>query len=196
MEIQGRILKIGPVQTVGANGTFQKRELVLVTEEQYPQYLPIDFVQEKCSLLDNFQPNQVVKVSINLRGREWTNPAGEVKYFVSIQAWRIESADMQQGYGQPQGGYPQQGYAQPQGYGQPQGYAPQGYGQPQGYAPQGYAQPQGGYPQQAFGQPQQSFGQPQQAFGQPQQSAPAIQQLPTVATPSSSTVDVADDLPF
>ena len=29
MEIQGRILKIGPVQTVGANGTFQKRELVL-----------------------------------------------------------------------------------------------------------------------------------------------------------------------
>ena len=91
MEIQGRILKIGPVQTVGANGTFQKRELVLVTEEQYPQYLPIDFVQEKCSLLDNFQPNQVVKVSINLRGREWTNPAGEVKYFVSIQARRVSA---------------------------------------------------------------------------------------------------------
>ena len=156
MEIQGRILKIGPVQTVGANGTFQKRELVLVTEEQYPQYLPIDFVQEKCSLLDNFQPNQVVKVSINLRGREWTNPAGEVKYFVSIQAWRIESADMQQGYGQPQGGYPQQ----------------------------------------AFGQPQQSFGQPQQAFGQPQQNAPAMQQVPPVAPPSSSVDDDADDLPF
>ena len=125
MEIQGRILKIGPVQTVGANGTFQKRELVLVTEEQYPQYLPIDFVQEKCSLLDNFQPNQVVKVSINLRGREWTNPAGEVKYFVSIQAWRIESADMQQGYGQPQGGYPQQSFGQPQqAFGQPQQSAP------------------------------------------------------------------------
>lgn len=184
MEIQGRILKIGPVQTVGANGTFQKRELVLVTEEQYPQYLPIDFVQEKCSLLDNFQPNQVVKVSINLRGREWTNPAGEVKYFVSIQAWRIESADMQQGYGQPQGGYPQQGYA------------PQGYAQPQGYAPQGYAQPQGGYPQQAFGQPQQSFGQPQQAFGQPQQSTPAMQQVPPVAPPPSPVDDDADDLPF
>ena len=184
MEIQGRILKIGPVQTVGANGTFQKRELVLVTEEQYPQYLPIDFVQEKCSLLDNFQPNQVVKVSINLRGREWTNPAGEVKYFVSIQAWRIESADMQQGYGQPQGGYSQQGYA------------PRGYGQPQGYAPQGYAQPQGGYPQQAFGQPQQSFGQPQQAFGQPQQSAPAMQQVPPVAPPPSPVDDDADDLPF
>ena len=134
-------------------------------------------MQEKCSLLDNFQPNQVVKVSINLRGREWTNPAGEVKYFVSIQAWRIESADMQQGYGQPQGGYPQQGYA------------PQGYAQPQGYAPQGYAQPQGGYPQQ-------SFGQPQQAFGQPQQSAPAMQQVPPVAPPSSSVDDDADDLPF
>jgi hypothetical protein len=30
-----------------------------------------------------------VKVDINLRGREWTNPQGEVVYFNTIQGWRI-----------------------------------------------------------------------------------------------------------
>ena len=33
----------------------------------------------------------MVKISINLRGREWVNPQGETKYFNSIQGWRIEN---------------------------------------------------------------------------------------------------------
>ena len=51
----------------------------------------IEFVQDKTDLLDAYKVGQPVKVSINLRGREWTNPQGEVKYFNSIQGWRIES---------------------------------------------------------------------------------------------------------
>lgn len=89
MEVQGRIKLIGTTQTFGVNG-FQKRELVVMTEEQYPQPIVIEFIQEKCSLLDNYQIGQLVKVGINLRGREWTNPQGEVKYFNSLQGWRIE----------------------------------------------------------------------------------------------------------
>ena len=46
--------------------------------------------RDKCELLDSFEVNDTVKVSINLRGREWVNPEGETKYFNSIQAWRIE----------------------------------------------------------------------------------------------------------
>jgi len=64
MEIQGKIIKIGPVQTVGQNG-FQRRDVVIMTEDQYPQYIPFDFVQEKCSLLDNFHEGQVVLISYN-----------------------------------------------------------------------------------------------------------------------------------
>ncbi len=90
MEVQGKIKLIGETQTFGANG-FRKRELVVTTEEQYPQHIMIEFVQDKADLLDNYTTNQQVKVSINLRGREWVNPQGETKYFNSIQGWRIEN---------------------------------------------------------------------------------------------------------
>jgi len=90
MEVQGRIKLIGETQTFGSNG-FRKRELVVTTEEQYPQHIMIEFVQDKTDLLNNFQVGQNVKVSINLRGREWVNPQNETKYFNSIQGWRIES---------------------------------------------------------------------------------------------------------
>ena len=90
MEIQGKIKLIGETQTVGSNG-FRKRELVVTTEEQYPQHLSIDFVQDKTDLLNTYQVGQTVKVGINLRGREWISPKGETKHFNSIQGWRIES---------------------------------------------------------------------------------------------------------
>ncbi|MCX7551024.1 DUF3127 domain-containing protein [Xanthomarina sp. F2636L] len=94
MEVQGRIKLVGDTQTFGNNG-FRKREVVVTTEEQYPQHIMIEFVQDKCDLLNNFQVGQQVKISINLRGREWTNPQGEVKYFNSIQGWRIEAAQQE-----------------------------------------------------------------------------------------------------
>jgi len=90
MEVQGKIKMIGETQTFGSNG-FRKREVVVTTEEQYPQHILVEFVQDKTDLLNNFQVGQNVKVSINLRGRDWVNPQGETKYFNSIQGWRIES---------------------------------------------------------------------------------------------------------
>lgn len=95
MEVQGKIKLIGDTKTFGSNG-FQKREMVVTTEEQYPQHIMIEFVQDKCSLLDAFQPGQPVKVGVNLRGREWVSPQGETKYFNSIQGWRIENLAGQQ----------------------------------------------------------------------------------------------------
>ena len=89
MEVIGKIKLIGDVQTFGNNG-FRKREVVVTTDEQYPQMIMIEFVQDKCELLNNYSVGQDVKVSINLRGREWESPQGEVKYFNSIQGWRIE----------------------------------------------------------------------------------------------------------
>tara|TARA_B100001769_G_scaffold246275_1_gene216582 strand:+ start:260 stop:634 length:375 start_codon:yes stop_codon:yes gene_type:complete len=90
MEVQGKIKLIGETLTVGTNG-FRKRELVITTEEQYPQHLSIDFVQDKTGLLNNFEVGQSVKVGINLRGREWISPQGETKHFNSIQGWRIDN---------------------------------------------------------------------------------------------------------
>ncbi len=89
MEITGKIKKIDETKTFGASG-FRKREMVLTTNEQYPQMLLVEFVQDKCDLLNNFEIDQDVKISINLRGREWINPQDEAVYFNSIQGWRIE----------------------------------------------------------------------------------------------------------
>ena len=90
MEVIGKIKLIGDVQTFGSAG-FRKRELVVTTDEQYPQMIMIEFLQDKVDLLNNYKVGQDVKVSINLRGREWINPQGEAKYFNSIAGWRIES---------------------------------------------------------------------------------------------------------
>jgi single-stranded DNA-binding protein len=88
MEVTGKIKVVNAEQQVSAS--FKKRELVVATEEQYPQFISINFVQDKCDLLNNYNVGDAVKVSINLRGREWVNPQGETKYFNDIQGWRIE----------------------------------------------------------------------------------------------------------
>lgn len=90
MEVSGKIKWLDETKTYGNNG-FRKRELVVTTDEQYPQHILVEFVQDKCDLLNNFQLGQQVKIGINLRGREWVNPQGETKYFNSIQGWRIEA---------------------------------------------------------------------------------------------------------
>ncbi len=89
MEVSGKIKVLGETQTFGASG-FRKREVVITTDEQYPQMLSIEFVQDKCDLLNNFAVGDDVKININLRGREWINPEGIAKYFNSIVGWRIE----------------------------------------------------------------------------------------------------------
>lgn len=94
MELIGKIKVINPEQQVSAS--FRKREVVVTTEEQYPQHILIEFTQDKCDLLSNFNIGENVKVSINLRGREWVNPQGETRYFNSIQGWKIEKQTAQQ----------------------------------------------------------------------------------------------------
>ncbi len=90
MELQGTVKKLFETQTFASG--FQKREMVLLTQEQYPQPINIEFLSEKINLLDNVKEGDSVKVGINIRGREWANPQGEVKYFNSITGWRLEKS--------------------------------------------------------------------------------------------------------
>jgi hypothetical protein len=69
---------------------FSKREFVIETTDQYPQLVIFQLTQDKCELLSAFKVGNQVEVSWNLRGREWTNPQGEVKYFNTLEAWKIE----------------------------------------------------------------------------------------------------------
>ena len=92
MNISGKVKLINETKEYGTNG-FRKREIVLTTQEQYPQNILVEFIQDRTNLLDAFNVGDLVKIDINLRGREWTNDKGEIKYFNSIQGWRIEKVE-------------------------------------------------------------------------------------------------------
>lgn len=94
MEVQGKIKLIGETKEYGTNG-FRKREVVVTTEEQYPQHILVEFIQDNTDKLNTFSVGQDVKIGINLRGREWVSPQGETKYFNTVQGWRIEAASNQ-----------------------------------------------------------------------------------------------------
>lgn len=102
MEVNGTIKKVGDVQSI--TDTFKKRELVVTTEEQYPQHILVEFTQDRTNLLDSYNVGDKVSVGINLRGREWTSPQGEVKYFNTVQGWRIEKKS--EGQAEPAGEMP------------------------------------------------------------------------------------------
>lgn len=79
MEVTGRIKMIGDVQQISAS--FKKREIVVTTEEQYPQHILVEFTQDKTDLLNQYNVGEPVRVSINLRGREWTKSSRRNKIF-------------------------------------------------------------------------------------------------------------------
>jgi hypothetical protein len=84
----------GIVHTIGATNQvsdkFRKREVVLTDgATEYPQYIPFTFVQDKCSLADNLMEGQEVEFSFSLKGREWTSPQGDVKFFCTIEAFNV-----------------------------------------------------------------------------------------------------------
>ena len=91
MEVTGKVKFIGNDYQV--TPTFKSRELVVATNEQYPQFISVKFVQDKCDVLNGYKVGDNVTVSINLRGREWVNPQGETKYFNDIQGWKISKAE-------------------------------------------------------------------------------------------------------
>lgn len=95
MNIKGKIIEINETQLV--SNTFEKREFVVEYAEnpQYPEYIKLEAIQDKCALLDKFKVNQEVSVEFNLKGRKWTDAQGQTKYFNSLQAWKIEAIGSQ-----------------------------------------------------------------------------------------------------
>ena len=82
------------MDTVQVSERFRKREFVLeyADNPEYPEYIKFELAQDRCELLDSFQPGQKVRVDFDLKGRRWTDPKGQVKYFNSLRAWRLNEA--------------------------------------------------------------------------------------------------------
>ena len=93
MDVKGKLIKIYAKKQV--SDKFALREFVLATEDKYPQQVIMQVTQERCELLDNFAEGDEIQAFINIRGRSWTNPQGEVKYFNSLEAWKITNESSQ-----------------------------------------------------------------------------------------------------
>ena len=89
LKITGAIHKVFELTPISES--FMKQEFVVVTDEQYPQHVKFECTQSQTDILQKVKVGDNVTVHFNIRGREWTSPKNEVKYFVSLNAWRIET---------------------------------------------------------------------------------------------------------
>lgn len=89
MKVTGKIHNVGALRVVSEK--FKSKDVVLLTDEKFPQYISIQFTQDKTELITQNDIGQQVEVSINLRGREWKSPQGEIKYFNTIEGWQINA---------------------------------------------------------------------------------------------------------
>lgn len=90
-ELTGVIIDIFPSQTF--NKGFRKREFVIEVGDKYPQKIVFGLVQEKCDMIDSYGIGDTVSVAFDVKGRDWTDKSGQVKYFNTLEAWRINGQE-------------------------------------------------------------------------------------------------------
>ena len=91
MEATGKLHTIFDTKQVSER--FTKREFVLeIADGKYPQTVLFQLTGDRCANLDEFQVGDEVRLEFNLRGREWKSPSGDIKFFNSLDVWRIEAA--------------------------------------------------------------------------------------------------------
>ncbi len=99
-EVTGKIKLIRDTQQVSEK--FQKREFVIESNENYPQTLLFELQGRNCDIIDSYSVGQEVVVSVEIRGRLWTNPEGVDKYFNTLVCYKIQPSNAPVGGNQPQ----------------------------------------------------------------------------------------------
>lgn len=92
MEATGKLHTV--FETKQVSERFTKREFVveLADNPKYPQVVLFQLTGDRCAQLDGLRVGDPVRIEFSLRGREWRNPQGDVKYFNSLDVWRVEAA--------------------------------------------------------------------------------------------------------
>lgn len=88
MEYKGKIHSIGNTQQITEK--FRKRELILVEEGKYTQYICFTFTGDRTDLLDQFELGEEVKVTFGLQGREYNG-----KFYNTLSAYKVELVNSQ-----------------------------------------------------------------------------------------------------
>jgi hypothetical protein len=88
MQITGKIHSIQDGQQVTEK--FVKRTFVIETQDDRPQVIQLELQGKNVGLIEKFGVGREVVCDIDIRGRAWTNPQGEVKFFNTITCWKIQ----------------------------------------------------------------------------------------------------------
>jgi len=100
-ELKGFLKEIKDERQV--SDKFKLREFVLTDDSsEYPQHIQLQFTQDRCEKLNGLKSGDRVNVKFNVRGREWTSPQGEVRYFNTLEAWFIQKEDANSSAPEPQ----------------------------------------------------------------------------------------------
>ncbi|MDB4433139.1 DUF3127 domain-containing protein [bacterium] len=94
LAITGTIKKVLKLEQI--TDSFSKQEFILETGDTYPQKIKFETVNDKTELLKGISKQIEAKVYFNVRGREWINKENKTVYFVSLQAWKIETVNAEQ----------------------------------------------------------------------------------------------------
>jgi hypothetical protein len=92
IETTGRLHIIFDTKQVSER--FTKREFVveIADNPKYPQMVLFQLSGDRCTQLDDLRVGDAIRIEFSLRGREWRSPAGETKYFNSLDVWKVEPA--------------------------------------------------------------------------------------------------------
>ncbi len=92
MNIKGKLIE--KLDTQKITDSFKKREFVVEYAENpmYPEYVKFELIQDRCDLIQPFNLHDEIEIDFNIKGRKWTDKQNEIKYFNSLQAWKIAPA--------------------------------------------------------------------------------------------------------
>ena len=82
-ELNGIIKLLGEKQTFQSG--FEKREFVITTQEQYPNNIKLECINDKIGLLDALKQGDKINVKFRIRGNEYQG-----KYYVNLNAFDIK----------------------------------------------------------------------------------------------------------
>lgn len=96
MELKNvEIISIGEIKRFDGSEFYCVEWVVKEMEGQYPQFIKLQSNKDKADELIKYQKvGNKVDVSFNLKGRQWTNPKGEVVTFNTVEAWKVFKADL------------------------------------------------------------------------------------------------------
>tara|TARA_B110000503_G_C6991315_1_gene347471 strand:- start:410 stop:778 length:369 start_codon:yes stop_codon:yes gene_type:complete len=91
-DVTGKIYQINETQQVTEK--FSKREFVLELSNNpaYVEKVIFTLMKDKVDLIDGYSVGDTITVKYNLKGRDWTSPQGDVKFFNTLEAWSISSS--------------------------------------------------------------------------------------------------------